>query len=216
MKILLAAATEAEIAPVLSVLKSNTPAFETTICITGVGICAATFGLSQALFSGNPGLVIVAGIAGSFDRSLPLGTVVQITRDCFGDLGAEDHDAFLELPQMGLAAEEDVCFQSDFPEILRKFSGNLPARAAITVQTATGSVLTAQRRLERFGPVLESMEGAAFHYVCQKLSVPLLHLRAVSNYAEARNRPSWDIPLAVKNLNEVLEEMLFGQRPPAH
>lgn len=209
MKILLTAATKAEIAPTLHALANGRPAFEIQTCITGVGICAATFGLSQALFSGKPDLVIAAGIAGSFDRSLPLGTVVQITRDCFGDLGAEDHDAFLELPYMGLAAKEDVCFQEEFPENLSKISGNLPAREAITVHAATGCTLTSQRRLERFGPVLESMEGAAFHYVCQKINVPLLHLRAVSNYAEARNRPAWNIPLAVKNLNAVLEEILF-------
>lgn len=209
MKILLTAATEAEIAPTLHALANRGSAFDVQTCITGVGICAATFGLSQALFSGKPDLVITAGIAGSFDRSLLLGTVVQITRDCFGDLGAEDHDAFLELPRMGLAAAEDVCFENKIPENFRKISGNLPAREAITVHAATGSAVTTQRRLKRFGPVLESMEGAAFHYVCQKLGMPLLHLRAISNYAEARNRPAWDIPLAVKNLNGFLGEILF-------
>lgn len=212
VNILLTAATEAEIAPTQKLLQQRTARFGTEVCITGVGICGATFGLSQALFSGNYDLVIAAGIAGSFDRSLPLGTVARITRDCFGDLGVEDGDHFLDLPQLRLAKPEDVCieaFSPEFPENLNKIVLSLPSREAITVHTATGAAPTVTARQKRFGAVLESMEGAAYHYVCRKKKIPLLHLRAISNYAEVRNRPAWNIPLAVQNLNGILQNLLF-------
>jgi futalosine hydrolase len=35
-------------------------------------------------------------------------------------------------------------------------------------------------------------------------NVPYIQLRSVSNYIEPRNRASWKIPLAVKNLNDTL------------
>ncbi len=206
VKILLTAATEAEIAPTIGAFSTHP---NISVCITGVGICAATFALTRALLSDSkPDLVLAAGIAGSFDRNLPLGTVSVIVRDTFGDLGAEDHDSFLSLPQMNLATENEVIFENEVPSFLAEITARLPKKEAITVHTATGTAHTATQRFVRFGPVLESMEGAAFHYICQQLSVPLLHLRAVSNYAEARNRPAWNIGLAVKNLNEVLGEVI--------
>lgn len=212
VKILLTAATAAEIAPTRQNLRTQTPLFEVNTCTTGVGICAATFGLTEALTSGKYDLVIAAGIAGSFDRSLPLGAVVRVTRDCFGDLGVEDNGTFLDLPEIGLATPEDVCIATIFPENgpdFRKTTAHLPTREAITVHTSTGNATTAAVRHKRFGAVLESMEGAAFHYVCREKKTPLLHLRAISNYAEARNRPAWNLPLAVQNLNAVLKDLLF-------
>ena len=212
MKILLTAATAAEIAPFFQTLQNRPSPFEVEVCTTGVGICAATFGLTKALISGNYDLVIVAGIAGSFDRALPLGAVVRVSRDCFGDLGVEDGDAFLNLPELGLATPEAVCIAAslaEMPRIFRKKAAALPTRDAITVHTATGAAATAVAREKRFGPVLESMEGAAFHYVCREQAVPLLHLRAISNYAEVRNRPAWNIPLAVQNLNAALEALIL-------
>jgi futalosine hydrolase len=48
------------------------------------------------------------------------------------------------------------------------------------------------------------MEGAAFAYVCAKMKVNAIQIRSISNQVEPRNRNNWNIPLAIKNLNEVL------------
>jgi futalosine hydrolase len=37
------------------------------------------------------------GIAGSFDRNIALGDVVEITEDTFAELGAEDDEAFISI-----------------------------------------------------------------------------------------------------------------------
>ena len=35
-----------------------------------------------------------------------------------------------------------------------------------------------------------------------------LQLRSISNYVEERNKANWDIPLAIKNLNDKLSEVI--------
>jgi futalosine hydrolase len=52
------------------------------------------------------------------------------------------------------------------------------------------------------------MEGAAFFYACRQFNIPCLQIRAVSNYVEKRNRDNWDIPLAIKNLNNFAIELV--------
>jgi futalosine hydrolase len=52
------------------------------------------------------------------------------------------------------------------------------------------------------------MEGAAFHFACLQEKIPFLQLRCISNYVEVRDKSKWNIPLAVKNLNQVLVEVV--------
>ena len=62
--------------------------------------------------------------------------------------------------------------------------------------------LEIQKIIERLNPQIESMEGAAFFYVCQQKKQQCIQLRAISNYVEKRNRKSWKVDLALNNLVE--------------
>ena len=57
-------------------------------------------------------------------------------------------------------------------------------------------------------PDIESMEGAAFFYVCMMEKIPCVQLRAISNYVERRNKNNWNIPLSLKNLTATTFEFL--------
>ena len=49
------------------------------------------------------------------------------------------------------------------------------------------------------------------HYeddVCLLEKVNFVHIRAISNYVEPRNKEGWDIPLALDNLSEFLVKLL--------
>jgi futalosine hydrolase len=88
MKILLVAATSAEIAPLIAQhgLGSHTDSFmlgkyQVKVLITGVGMVSTAFALGQELAKNSYDLAINAGIAGSFDRSIPLGKVLHISDD---------------------------------------------------------------------------------------------------------------------------------------
>jgi len=55
---------------------------------------------------------------------------------------------------------------------------------------------------------VESMEGAAFFYVCMNEHIPCLSLRAVSNRVGERDKNKWNIPLALAELRKMLASIL--------
>jgi len=211
MRILLVAATLPEITPLVEALSLHQSADEPnlytarhaslancSVLITGVGMVPTAFALARHLPRNVYHLVINVGIAGSFDRNIPLGDVVEITEDTFAELGAEDDKKFISIEKLGFGAG---IFKptSGIGHFTKKI--NLTKATAITVNTVHGNEDSIAAIAERLNPQLESMEGAAFFYACRELKVPCLQIRAVSNYVEKRNRDNWQIGLAVKNLN---------------
>jgi futalosine hydrolase len=221
MRILVVVATKEEVLSLESEVKSqgsrakNQEAaesggrtFDYEVLITGVGMVATAFALGIHLSSNKYDLVVNLGIAGSFDRSIMLGDVVEITEDTFSELGAEDDTSFLPIADMGFG--EATFFPSkklsDLYNLFNTF--NLKQATAITVNTVHGNEDSIKRVVERLNPQTESMEGAAFFYACKQYGVPCLQIRAVSNYVEKRNRDNWNIGLAIKNLNTFAVEFL--------
>ncbi|MBE7176663.1 MAG: futalosine hydrolase [Mucilaginibacter polytrichastri] len=201
--ILLVAATAAEIAP----LPKTWPAgVQVEVLISGVGMVATTASLTKKLGEKGFDLAIQAGIAGSFRRDIQPGDVFEVTEDRFSELGAEDGESFLPIEELGFGSGCATPLKPFSPGIFPQIA--LPAADAITVNTVHGNERTIELLRHRFPVALESMEGAAFFYVCELFKQPCLQIRAVSNYVERRNRANWNIGLAVKNLNNTLGELL--------
>ena len=196
MKILIVAATNAEIQPLLDFFGDR----RFDILITGVGMVATAFTMGQRLAANQYDLAINLGIAGSFDRTLKLGEVVEIENDTLAELGAENGDEFIPITALGFGENTFGAGNMLFLPIKRVH--------AITVNTAHGEEKSIQKVLTRLQPKLESMEGAAFFYACKKSTTPSLQIRAISNYVEKRNRENWQIGLAIKNLNDFAIELL--------
>ncbi len=199
MKILLVAATELEIEPLINKVKGLK--FKPDLLITGVGMVATTFSLAKIFSEKKYDLAINLGICGSFNRNLKIGEVVNITEDIFSELGAEDGDNFMNLSDMKFADKIDV-----FLKPAKKFSfpalKNIKKAKGLTVNTVHGNKKSISKVVALYNPDVESMEGAAFFYSCNKFEIPAVQLRAVSNYVERRNVKNWDIPLAVEKLSE--------------
>ncbi len=198
MDILLVAATQPEIQPLLDEFGDDKP-FD--VLITGVGMVATAFALGELFAQKKYGLAINLGIAGSFDRSIVLGEVVEIVEDVLAEFGAEDGLKFVPIEDLGFGESR---FINKNPMLL------LPLKKvrAITVNTVHGEEQSIQKVTESINPQLESMEGAAFFYACKNSMVPALQIRSISNYVEKRNRESWKIGLAIKNLNDFAIEFL--------
>ncbi|HMR84510.1 MAG TPA: futalosine hydrolase, partial [Niabella sp.] len=49
--------------------------------------------------------------------------------------------------------------------------------------------------------MIESMEGAALHYVALMEKVPFLQIRGLSNYVGERDKSRWQMSEAITNLN---------------
>jgi futalosine hydrolase len=201
MKILLVAATRPEIGLLSEHFKLpekdfvQTPEFD--ILITGVGMTATAFALGQHL-SAKYNLVLNLGIAGCFDRSIPLGSILNITEDEFAELGAENKGDFISIDELGFGKSNYSAYNNLLSESVTK----LKKVKGITVNRVHGNEISISAITARLNPTTESMEGAAVLYSCEKAGIPCLQIRSISNYVEPRNRAAWDIALAIKNLNE--------------
>ena len=197
MRILIVAATAAEIAPI-----QQRPDVE--ILITGVGMVAAAARTSGALARTRYDLALNLGICGSFDPALSPGTVVHVVSDGMPELGAEDGDTFLSIGELGLLRGDAPPF-SNGRLVNAAVPANpvlkcLPAVHGITVNTVHGNERSIAETVRRFTPQVESMEGAGFMYACLFHAVPFAQVRDVSNMVERRNRSAWKIDEAIENL----------------
>jgi futalosine hydrolase len=78
----------------------------------------------------------------------------------------------------------------------------------ISVNEITTSPKKQRLYREKFHPTLESMEGAALHYVCLQEKIPFIQLRSVSNYIGERNKKKWNLKESIINLNKELITLL--------
>ena len=221
MKILIVAATEKEISPLLSELKyqyelgKNLKRFlhkstNVDVLITGVGMVPTAYWLGKTLAENQYNYAINLGIAGSFIPELPIGSLVDVREDILAELGAEDGSQFIPFNSLDLEKDEflgDGFFTNlsplDPPSVttLQKVRG-------ITVNTVHGNEASIAKVYSRLKPMVETMEGAAFLYACSTADLQCLQIRAISNRVEKRNKASWNIPLALENLNSFALQLL--------
>jgi futalosine hydrolase len=174
----------------------------------GVGVMHATKTIMEICHLHKPDLIIQAGIAGSYNKQLALGNVYTVSADRLADVGAQDHENFLSVYDLELEDQTHTpytngwLFNTELPYPVF-FSGFNPL-SSITVNTATGNQATIDLWQNLYKPSLETMEGAALHYVCLTEKIAFVQLRAISNYVTPRNKNTWQIGLAVTNLNDVL------------
>lgn len=221
MDLLLIAATPFEIAPTLQFLQQTFQPTENggyqrgdlvvQPLITGVGMVATTWQLGLAFARQRPALALQAGIGGALDRQLQPGDVLHLVTERFGDLGVEERDGQLtDLFQLDL-------LQGDTPPYINGRLVNtaaadnrfLPAAHGLTVNKVHGAAASIDAVRAKYPEAqVESMEGAAFFYACLLAEVPFLEIRSISNYVEPRDRAAWNLPLAIGNLNSVLQSLL--------
>ncbi|MEI6817061.1 MAG: futalosine hydrolase [Bacteroidota bacterium] len=222
-KILFVAATLGEITKItehLEVIDDSKPNLKhyhfqgakIDMLITGVGMVATTYQLTKILSNDFYTAVYNIGICGCFNRTIPLGTVLNISSDSFPELGAEDGPEFISAFEIGLIEKNEPPFKNGLlysyhpPQV--KTSNNLKQVHGITVKKVHGKEESINETINVYHPDTESMEGAAFLYVCLKEQVPCAQIRAVSNYVERRNRDAWQIETAIENLTHVVMDML--------
>jgi len=203
MKLLIVAATEFEIAPFISTK------IVADILITGVGSPACIYALTKRLQQIKYDFVIQAGIAGTFKNSFPLAQTFFIKTDVFADLGIYEMDRFFTLFEKSFADPNTVPYKNGWLENSIKNTFNVSTANSITVNTVTDNFLQTTMFTKKYDPDLESMEGAAFHYVCIQENVPFLQLRSVSNFVGERVKTNWKIKESIQNLNHHLSRIVL-------
>jgi futalosine hydrolase len=223
LRILVVAATAAEVAPFAARLRHtsnrtsriaryNGIGHELDILVSGVGMIATAAWTSRELARERYDLALNVGVCGSFSPRLPLGAVVHVATDRIAELGAEDGDDFLTVQQLRLLDDNEFPFERG--KLVNTSPPSIHALASlrtvdgITVNTAHGSEPSIRRVVDRFNPDVESMEGAGFMYAALIHGVPFAQVRAVSNVVERRNRSAWKLDLAVAELGDAAWRLL--------
>jgi futalosine hydrolase len=178
------------------------------LLITGTGMTAMAFHLGRVLSESRFRVVLNAGIAGSLKEEFAPGKVVWVSNDCFADLGAEDHEAFRDLFELGLEDPDEKPFHSGVvqPVLDQVLIPQITGAKGITVNKVHGHLVSIQKIKSSYpGAEIESMEGAAFYFACALSDQPSLQIRAISNYVEPRNREDWKIAEALSALKSVVQ-----------
>lgn len=174
---------------------------------SGIGMLAASFALTKLAIEDKPDLIIQVGIAGTFDTTQPLGTVVVINEETIGDLGVEEDGKWKDLFDLKLEKSSYHPFEKrKLPnQWLTKYNLlGLHEVSGITVNEISTNQERIQKLMKKYNPTIESMEGAALHYVARETNIPFIQIRAISNYIGERDKSNWQMKLAIDNLNQTL------------
>lgn len=175
--------------------------------VTGVGSTNTTYALMKHLQVKKPDIIIMAGIAGAFDRRLKLGDVVTVKQETMADLGVQEKDGYKDVFDLKLLPANEFPFKqkklaNPFTVLMERTK--LPLVGSVTINQITSSKKTAALYETKYKAKIENMEGAALHLVCIKENIPFLQIRSISNYVGERNKKKWKLKEAVQNLNKEL------------
>jgi futalosine hydrolase len=136
--------------------------------------------------------------------------VVAIKQETHGDQVVFEAGKMKTLFDLGLVSKKQFPFSNGWlvnkSEVLKKIK--LKKVTAITTNEITTSEEKIQLYKDTFNPVIESLEGAALHYVCLMEKIQFLQIRSVSNYIGERNKENWNMKDSIHNLNKELIRLL--------
>jgi futalosine hydrolase len=222
-KILVIAATHFEIQPFINFLKEQAAqrynplfgqnGYEIDVVVSGVGIASTALKMGKALASKRYDFALNAGVAGSFNRKIGMGDVVEVISEQYGDLGVEEADGkFSDMFEIGLMEKNEKPFNDGKLLNIKPLQfDNMRQVRGMTVQKVHGFTDSIEAVQKKYQSDIETMEGAAFFQACLSENVSFSQIRAISNYIEPRNRNNWQMKEAIIHLNTVLMD-IFEKR----
>ncbi|HEY2350554.1 MAG TPA: futalosine hydrolase [Puia sp.] len=211
MHLLLLSATDIEISETATWLSNHSldlNALKPKLLIGGIGQLQTAWALQNRIRLERPDLVIQAGIGGAPAKE-DIGKVYAISSEKIADLGAMEKTGFTDIFEMGLENPDRFPFHNG--KLINPYKSlldwtRLPVLDGVTVNEIKSSESTGfQRKSVR---VVESMEGAALHFVCLMEKVPFIQIRSISNISGDRDKSRWNIKEAIKSLHEQLVIMI--------
>jgi futalosine hydrolase len=178
------------------------------LLVTGVGMVATTFALTRKLSQTLYRCIINTGIAGSYSPKIKTGEVVYVKSEQFGDLGSFDSNGILSATELGFISPKEFPFSNGKLNAQYQNFSELKEVTGLTVNMVSWSKERAEQLSEKFSAEIETMEGAAFFYVCIQKGIPFHQIRAISNQAGDRDKNNWNIPLALDCLAAEVTQMI--------
>ena len=209
MQLLLCASTPFEIQPTIEFIQ-NENRLNVNVLITGVGMMATAYALTKRILANRPDFILQAGVAGCLDKNLPLTKIVLVENENIGDLGVEENNNFKTLFDLNLLDQNSFPWQngklSNHIESLR--SSGLTVVDSVTVNEISTNPERINYYREHLNASVESMEGAALHYVALQENIRFLQIRSLSNFVGERDKTKWVMDTAIANLNVELQRIL--------
>jgi futalosine hydrolase len=209
MHLLLCSATPFEIQPTIDFIGTKGIP-NVSVLVHGVGLTAATYALTKEVLKRRPHFILQAGVAGTLDKHLSLTKVVAVESEFIGDEGVFEGGNFRSLVDLGLHTPDALPFtkgklvnQTDF-----LFTSGIPAVQGVTVN----EIETNPQRIQYYrglGAQVETLEGAALHYVALQENIPFFQLRSISNFAGDRDKKNWRLQQAIDALNKELPAIIL-------
>ena len=169
MNVLVIAATERELSLIKEISFAHTTV-KVHFAVTGVGLMPSTYAIMQLIASVEPGLVV--DLAFETDRY---------------------HDIFeLGLAEKNMPPFEQGAIVNHHDHLI--LAAGLHAVAAVSVNEISSNPLKIALFAEKYKGDIESMEGAALHYVCTLQQIPFIQIRGISNLVGERDKAKWKIP----------------------
>jgi futalosine hydrolase len=178
------------------------------IFIAGVGTVPVIYSLTRHFATNRYDRVIHGGIAGSYSLYLQPVEVVQVTRDTFVDVGIDHGGVFRWVFHENLWNPDEKPFRNGWMEVQEDQSLKLETVCGITVDLVTGGMERKTRLADKFNPQIESMEGAAVFYVCKMEDIPVIQIRAISNFVGIRDRHDWKTQEAIEALTQEISKIV--------
>jgi futalosine hydrolase len=211
MRVIITAATVGEWMPAFTSLNElyteKSARFKVQFHQTGVGMLASAVSLTRLALEDRPDLIIQMGIAGSFTPATEPGKVVVVSQEMLGDTGVEEGGVWKDLFDLKLEKSSYHPYEKrklPNPWLSKYNLLQLPEVDAITInQVSTGAARIAQL-IKKYKPELESMEGAALHYIGRETGIPFIQIRAVSNMVGERDKSKWLMKESLANLNQTV------------
>jgi futalosine hydrolase len=173
--------------------------YDTDLLITGIGIPATMFSMFANVDIRKYELIINCGIAGSFSKTIKLGTIFNVNSDYFGDIGFNKNSEFIPIFESkfndkfrNLINNGKIYNTSDF----NAFFGNLDKANGVTVNIP---------EIREFDNTdIETMEGAAFMLVCKHFKKNFIQIRGISNIIGLTKRENWDLITPINNYSSII------------
>jgi futalosine hydrolase len=166
--------------------------------VTGVGPVEASCALTAELCRKPYRLVVNAGLGGAFDGAARIGDGVVVGDDAM-EIALET-GAPLRLPRGERTVERA---RSDSALVARLRDAGFAVVRGVTVARVTSSAQTARRLATELGAQIESMEGFAALRAAERMKVPAVELRGISNRCGERESSGWDFDAGMAGLGRI-------------
>lgn len=195
------------------------------LAVTGPGLANTVHGLTVAIVSELPGLILQIGCGGGFSEAgLDTGDVAVASKEIDIHLGLEPDGpekstGSLPFPVISKRGREifnrypvdAVERRRAAKQIKAAFAGSgasVLTGPFITVATVTATSVRSRRLHRQYGALVENMEGAGAAHVAALYDIPFLEIRAVSNRVGDRDKSRWDLPLAFQRCSQAAKAFL--------